>query len=88
MASMQKRLRDIIAAVKRNPKLVGGAAVGGAAVGGAGVAGLTIMDEINDAFTVDLGGYDGYGDKTFNFLPIIIIIILFIIGFVIFKKLK
>ena len=82
MASIQKRLRDLVAAVKRNPKFVGGAAVGGAAVGGAGVVGLTVMDRINDAFTTEIEG------KTINFFPIIVIILLLVIGFVIFKKLK
>ena len=77
MASIQKRLRDLVAAVKRNPKFVGGAAVGGA-----GVVGLTVMDRINDAFTTEIEG------KTINFFPIIVIILLLVIGFVIFKKLK
>lgn len=79
MASIQKRLRDIVAAVKRNPRIVGGAVVGGA---GAGVVGLTVMDRINNAFTTEIGG------KQINFFPIIAIILLLVIGFVIFKKLK
>ena len=82
MASIQKRLRDIVAAVKktvkRNPRIVGGVAVGA----GAGVVGLTVMDRINNAFTTEVG------DKTINFFPIIAIILLLVIGFVIFKKLK